>query len=225
MAGVKVKTCGISSPEDARACWELGADYLGLIFAASPRQVSIETATRIRAAVPDAPLVGVFVDAGEKMIETVAREAKLDFLQLHGAESTDFRIAIKQATGLPIIRVVHCQTENSAESAEDCVETDPETKHEIGDLDDFLLFDLVKGSANIGNGLVKLWRAAAKVSARQQIFLAGNLSTNNIRDALDQVNPFAVDVCRGVESGPGIKDLAATEQFISEVKVWQPKVK
>ena len=77
----RIKVCGITTPQDARSCHRLGADYLGVIFAPSPRQVSRETASAIRHDVPDACLVGVFVDADVDLVACTAAACDLDMIQ------------------------------------------------------------------------------------------------------------------------------------------------
>ncbi len=218
MFAVRVKTCGISSPDDARACFDLGADYLGLIFAASPRQVSLAQALAIRQAVPEAQLVGVFVDANQDAIEQTAMTVGLNLIQLHGIATADLGAGIKKRTGLPVIDVVHFDPEDDESSYN--TRSNEEGADARGQ-SDYLLFDLVKGIVDPGDGIKQLWRAAGKAAEKRSVFLAGNLSVLNIREALKYTSPFAVDVCRGVEARPGKKDLRAVKQFIAEVKGWQ----
>ena len=104
MAEVQVKVCGITTCDDAAVCHALGADYLGVIFAQSPRQVSADAAGLIRTAVPAAKLVGVFVDEELATLAETARAVGLDLIQLHGQESPDYCRQLTEATGLPLIK-------------------------------------------------------------------------------------------------------------------------
>lgn len=83
-----VKICGITSPEIAEAAVDAGADFLGFVFAKSKREVSVDQAANIIAALPEhVKSVGVFVNKEKQEIEKIARATGLDFVQLHGEES------------------------------------------------------------------------------------------------------------------------------------------
>ncbi len=204
MTDVKVKICGVTTEADARACAEAGADFIGLIFAASDRRVARDRAVAIRQAVPDAKLVGVFAGHDAVQIAEISRLAGLDLLQLHGGEPLPLRTTVKERTGLPVARVVHAETilEPGSPFA-----------------DDSLLYDLPKGRPHTDNDLQALWQAARLgAEAHQQVFLAGGLNPDNVAAAIAAVRPFAVDVSRGVESAPGVKDLELVRRFLAEVR-------
>src|SRR4051812_10027983 len=101
---VHVKVCGITNPEDARLAAGCGADAIGIIFARSPRRVSVEEAQEIVAVLPDGVLkVGVFVDTEPAAILRIASEVGLDRAQLHGDESPDTVTAVRHS-GLEVIK-------------------------------------------------------------------------------------------------------------------------
>ena len=227
MAGTLVKICGITSAEDARHCQALGVDYLGLIFAASPRQVTPRNAETIRCAAAETPLVGVFVDSPVREVISVARIAGLNLIQLHGHETFDYCRQIKRDTGLPLIKLIR----PIALSPPAAPTASPLPARETWQEVDYLLFDLPKRDVtddarkknttaaqnNPAPELAKqrLWSAAASASAAgTKVFLGGNLNPDNITEVIRHTRPYAVDVCRGVESQPGVKDLAAVELVI-----------
>ena len=207
MSGTRIKICGITSPEDARACHALGADYLGVIFAESARQISPERAGEIHQAVPEARLVGVFADADLRTIQAAARLASLSLIQLHGRESDDFCRTVREETALPVIKAVRPADLTS-----------PPALVDQGAVD-LPLFDLEKDAAARTEDILRLWSWAGTARrAGYRIVLAGRLSPETVRLAVAQVSPFCVDVSRGVEKAPGVKDTARVRQFIAEVR-------
>jgi phosphoribosylanthranilate isomerase len=213
MRNVRVKICGLTRPGDAAASLALGADYLGVIFAPSPRQVTVEQATAIRGAAPGASLVGVFAGASGDEIAAVARGAGLDMIQLHGGEPLGFCETTGMLTGLPVIRALPASAlpGGGAPTAAWNGSSVPRGGH--------LLLDLDKNEPPGKDSMHRLWETAALAEGRGlEIFLAGGLDPSNVRAAVERAAPFCVDVCRGVETAPGVKDAAAIEEFIAEVK-------
>jgi phosphoribosylanthranilate isomerase len=215
MADARIKVCGITTIDDAKACQELGADLLGLIFAKSPRRITPERAAEIRAAVPDARLVGVFMDEEIETVVRIASEAGLNLIQLHGHEPPIYCEELMEITGLPVIRALRYEDASNPQFL-DAFASVP-----------LFLFDLDKygsngdGTANGTNerALERLWDLSAEASAQGIDFLlAGGLDADNVKAALKSTRPFGVDVCRGVESEPGLKDIEKVKRFIAEVK-------
>jgi len=204
MNDVKVKICGVTRPEDAAACAAAGADYLGVIFAASERRVTLEQAAAVRAAAPGVTLVGVFAGHTAVEIAEAARVASLDLLQLHGGEPLPLRLAVRDRTGLPVARVVHAVTILDAD---------------VPFSGDTLLYDLPKGRPHGEAELADLWDAARQgVERGRRVILAGGLNPDNVAAAVAAVGPYAVDVSRGVESAPGVKDLDLVRRFLEEAR-------
>ncbi len=207
MIHARVKVCGITTVSDAAACLAAGADHLGVIFARSTRRVAPERAKEIREAVPDASLVGVFAGETVDRVADVARVAGLDMIQLHGGESPAYCEAVADAVSTPIMKVLapgHA--------------ADPE---ELGRYRTacFFLFDMDKRSSNGIGAMRKLWAQAARAARRgRRVFLAGGLTPLNVWEAVHQTAPYGVDVCRGVERAPGVKDVDALMRFIAEVR-------
>ncbi len=207
MSRVKIKICGITSPEDALLCHGMGADFLGLIFADSPRRITPEDAARIRRAVPEARLVGVFVDAAIDEIVGTALTAGLDMIQLHGNETASFCDALRIRTGLAIVKAIQ---QGRLLDEKDGAARIPAAH---------FLVDLDKSEPIVQKAIDALWKEAARAGRRgYELFLAGGLDPDNVKQAIGATRPFCVDVCRGVEKKPGVKDAAAVERFIAEVK-------
>ncbi len=206
----KIKICGITTPDDARLASKLGADYLGLIFVESPRMVNIAQAREIRRAMHHSLLVGVFRDSPlEKVVETT-RAARLDLVQLHGAETPDYCDDVLSRTGRPVIKSF------MASKLPDIREL---SRYRTAA---FFLFDLDKNiieNPPEENVLHRMWDIAARKRRKGfRIILAGALDKENVNEAIRRTNAWGVDVCRGVEESPGIKDPKEVERFVAEVR-------
>lgn len=205
----RIKICGITSPQDARACFESGADLLGVIFAKSPRRVTRDSVREIREAVPSAALVGVFAGAPFNDVIETAKHTGVDMIQLHGQEPPSFCEDLGKVLALPVIRAFQYNEALSAGLPGAFASTD------------YYLLDLEKGisQAKEAAARTELWELARRLDENQnRLFLAGGLDPDNVRRAVNETRPFAVDVCRGVERTPGQKDLQKVKRFITEVK-------
>lgn len=179
----RVKVCGITRVEDALAAAELGADYLGFVFVPeSPRYVTPQACrsivTAVKAAASGTPLiVGVFRNQRRDQVAEIAQSAGLDLVQLHGDETYTLEI--------PTIKAF-----NVADALPD-VKTDAE----------YVLFD-----SGGGTGRAFDWTLLTSYSRRKPFFLAGGITPDNVAEAIDRTEPFAIDLASGVERAPGIKD-------------------
>jgi phosphoribosylanthranilate isomerase len=212
MSEARVKICGITTPEDARMAYEAGADYLGIIFAEGARRVDVARARAIRVAVPDAKLVGVFRDMTVVDVARLARDSGVDLIQLHGRETPADCARVLLLAGRPVIKAFalngHAFPDTSGLAAYESAS--------------FILYDTDKhggGPAIPEDAAARIWPEAAR-RRRQgfRIFLAGALDPHNVREAVATTHAFCVDVCRGVESAPGVKDPALVARFIAEAK-------
>lgn len=199
---VRVKICGVTTPDDARAAVQAGADYLGLNFhPPSPRSIDAARAAAIATAVRGVPLVGVFVDRPRDQVEQILRAVPLDLLQFHGRETPDDC----RDWPVPVIRAVRGGPGRDAAALAAAYTTD------------YILLDsYVAGQAG-GTG-VPIDLALARAFDRSRLFLAGGLLPGTVAEAVRAVRPFAVDVASGVESTPGRKDHAKLEAFIRSAK-------
>ena len=190
----RIKICGITSQEDARAAVDSGADAIGLVFyPGSPRAVSPEQAARIAACVaPFVTVVGLFVDEPADGVRRILGEVSLDLLQFHGDEPAAFceqfqRPWIKALRMRPGVNLAARCAEYAAARAE--------------------LLDSWQEGVPGGTGKTFDW-AMASHTRDVPVVLAGGLHASNVGDAIARVRPAAVDVSGGVEQSPGRKDAA-----------------
>ncbi|HIG65121.1 MAG TPA: phosphoribosylanthranilate isomerase [Methyloprofundus sp.] len=199
----RVKICGFTSAEQAVYAAYAGTDAIGLVFyAASPRHVSIAKAQEIVAALPAfTTVVALFVDATKEQIKEVIAQVAIDVLQFHGDESGDeCRMYAK-----PYIKAIRMHSE---------VNIDALTT-EFHDAQGLLL-DAYHAKAKGGTGEQFNWDLIPE-HCNLPIILAGGLGSHNARDAIAQVQPYALDVSSGVEAAKGIKDNNKIAAFLTEV--------
>lgn len=202
--GRRVKTCGITNVADAVMAHEAGSHILGLILANSPRQVAAEQILKIRAAVPNARLCGVFVDEQLDEVATVAHRCDLDLIQLHGHESPEYCQQLAEASGLPLIKALAAD-EATCELAA------------TYDAVAYFLVDLPKETGKRGLTSADCRTAAnALTAAGHEVFLAGGLTPKNVAAACAAATTYAVDTASGIEISPGHKDAELTRAFITE---------
>lgn len=201
---VYVKFCGVTSVEDARAAAELGADAIGLNFyPASPRAVTERRAIEIAEAVRgEVDLFGVFVNARDELVERLAVAVGLDRLQFHGDESP----ADLAAYGDRAVKVLRLSR--------------PPRR---GDLEIFprvwgFLFERRHETLYGGAGRTWPYERLARLRTERRWLLAGGLSAENVRSAVQASGAGGVDVCSGVEQRPGVKDHRAMATFIQEAR-------
>jgi phosphoribosylanthranilate isomerase len=208
--GVRVKICGLTRCRDAALAVLCGADYLGFIFAASPRRLDADRAAAIIRSLqgleraPACQRVGVFVNSGGKIIRDTARRAALTMLQLHGDEPPEFC----RLFDLPVIKALRVRDRGIFDLVRRY------------DTDYILLEPYVSGLYG-GTGVQADWALAAEVVRtfpQRQFFLAGGLGPHNVEAAIESVKPFAVDASSALESGPGIKDRSKLSKFMEAVR-------
>jgi len=201
---VKVKICGITNAEDAAAAAEVGADMVGFMFYdKSPRHVSIAAASAIARILP-AHIVrtGVFVDAEEDLVLQAIRECGLNLLQFHGNEAPDYCLQF----GLMSMKAFRIRDADSL-------------KHLPTYQTDAWLLDSYSPAQYGGTGERFNWNLATEARKwGKPIFLAGGLTPENVRLAVQQAQPYGVDVSSGVELGPGKKDHEKVKAFIRAAK-------
>lgn len=204
----KVKICGITNRDDALEAIDAGADALGFNFYyRSPRYVAPSAAREIIEVLPEGiAKIGVFVNESIDEVIDISSIASLDAIQLHGDEPTAFVGELKERCGLDVIKAFRV-TEGFVSDA--TIDYDVEG----------VLLDGFATNARGGTGATFDWVIAKRVrSLVQQLWLAGGLSPENVRAAILEVNPYAVDACSSLESRPGIKDHEKLRDFIKEAK-------
>ncbi len=203
-----MKICGVLSPEIAQAAANAGADAIGLIFAESRRRVTVAQAARIVAVLPPfVSAVGVFVDAREDEVLSLAHGVPLDAVQLHGEEPPEM-VEVLRAQGVRVLKAV--KVGESVDSAE---------LQRYRAASALMLDTKVDGLAG-GSGRAFDWNLAKGLSDRFPLILSGGLVPENVTQALEIVRPFGVDVSSGVETG-GQKDPEKIRKFIEQVRRWE----
>jgi phosphoribosylanthranilate isomerase len=203
-----VKICGITNLEDALLAARFGADALGFNFyERSPRYILPEKAREICTELPAEILkVGVFVNETPDKILQIAESVPLDAVQLHGDESADFVRKLKENFSGETIKAFRVsesfQPEDVLKFNADAILLDAYSKQEYG-----------------GTGETFDWEMAKKVQAIfPKMYLAGGLSVENVKNAVFNVRPFAVDSCSLLEKEKGLKDAQKLKDFIIAVK-------
>jgi phosphoribosylanthranilate isomerase len=207
---VKIKICGVTNEEDATWAVNLGANYVGLNFHKdSPRKVSPDLAAKIVKKVPPfVPCVGVFVEQKAEEILRIVEKTGLMGVQLHGDHTPEDCRAIAEKMEIPILRAFRVAEEKDLEPIASF----------RGAATHALLDAKVDGLPG-GTGQVFPWDLATRAkSFGLPIFLAGGLTPDNVRQAVEKVQPFAVDTASGVEKSPKRKDLDKMKKFIEEAK-------
>ena len=184
---MRVKICGITSTKDALVAEASGADALGLnFFPKSKRYISIDKAIEISDVLgPFISRVGVFVDSSLEEIRHIARQAKLDTIQLHGSEGAVFAKAL--ARDYRIIKAISFSYDLDLEE----LKAFPA---------DALLLDGLKP----GSGEAFDWSHAAFLKDFPRLILAGGLTPDNVQAGIKALSPYTVDVASGVEAWLGV---------------------
>lgn len=209
---VKVKICGVRTPEVVEAAIAAGADYLGIVFfPKSPRNVTLaEAALLTKAAAGRIATVAVLVDPDDALIEDVLAIAAPDLLQLHGREDPRRLAAIKARFGVPIIKAIPVASPKDVATAE-----------RYWDSADILLFDAKPDPGATmpgGAGRAFDWHALEGVKRRRPFALSGGLTAENVGEAIRLTGAVMVDVSSGVEWARGHKDAQLVRGFIRAAK-------
>lgn len=238
-----VKICGVRDPETALAAAEAGADFVGMVFAESKRQVTPQECydvvealkakrTQGREADFDGPergdvsarswfgvwadaieqsatrwrplIVGVFADMDADEVNDIANAAGLDLVQLSGGETQGYIERIER----PVLRAIHVGETDTASDVFEAITAGSAAG---------LLLDTASKSARGGTGEAFDWDVAAEVARRTPFLLAGGLTPENVAAAVEQVEPWGVDVSSGVETG-GKKDIEKVRAFVRAAK-------
>lgn len=195
-----VKICGTTSEEDALLAVAMGADAVGFVFAPSVRQIAPSLAGDIAKRLPSEVLtVGVFRDQSPQRVLEIMEATGLRAAQLHGHETPEQSQWLRRR--LRVVIKGFAAGDREVASAADYGA-------------DLLLLD----APNPGSGQVFDWTLAEGVPPGQRLLLAGGLTPENVADAINQADPWGVDVSTGVEAAPGKKDPRRLRAFIAAAK-------
>ena len=195
--------CGMTRSNDILHAVSLGVDAIGLIFyQQSARALTVgEAALLLHDLPPFVDAVAVFVNPEVSFVEHVMAELPIQCLQFHGDESPAFCEYFRR----PYMKAV------PAISSEAIINTAEQYQHAAG-----ILLETPSTTCHGGTGLTFDWTIIPPLVAKP-IILAGGLNALNVRAAVGTCSPYAVDVCSGIESAPGIKDHDKMSQFVNEL--------
>ena len=194
---LKVKICGVTRVADAVAAAEEGADYIGLIFARSPRKIDVKTAQDVLWNLPRGiEAVGVFRDQPLDEVRRILDATGIKIAQLHGDETPRYG----KELGAPVIKTFDTFNDGSLET--------------LKKFDAFaFLLDLPKGGGAGARARIDPdWARLAKRFGK--VILAGKLTPDNVGEVILKVRPWGVDACSSTEKAPGVKDRAKLRAFI-----------
>jgi phosphoribosylanthranilate isomerase len=197
----RLKICGITNQQDATACAELGVDLLGFNFySGSPRFISFENAHSIIREIPSATQsVGILVRPRLADVLVAIKQSGVELVQIYEPQGfSDF-----SQIPAPVIIV-----KRIADTTSD--------KYELNGATMILLDTYTPGKLG-GSGSVFDWSLIPDSIPREQLVLAGGITPDNVKDALNKVKPAVIDVASGAESAPGKKDLVKVKFLVEAV--------
>lgn len=200
----RVKICGITRAEDAELAIAHGAWALGFIlWPGSPRACDPAVAAGLSQALRrSAETVAVFVEPRLEEVSDAVETGRFSHVQLHGDVGPSFCAEVARRTGAQVIKAVNVR------SGED-----------VQLLDRYRNVDLhLLDGRSPGSGETWDWALAARRRTRVPLVLSGGLTPENVREGIDEVQPYAVDVASGVEAGPGIKDPERLVAFLEAAR-------
>ncbi len=211
----QIKICGITRVEDAMAAAEAGADAIGLnFFSGSKRCITADQATQIIASLPDSVLrVGLFVNAVPRDVCQTFDALRLGLIQLHGDEPPEY---LAQLGPRPVMRAFRMDAAGWLP-----ILAYLDRCRQLGCLPRMVLIDAFQPGQFGGTGHTADWNQLSNWRSRLgdlPLVLAGGLTADNVAAAIQSVRPAAVDTASGVESRPGVKDLAAVPAFVSHAR-------
>ncbi len=208
---VRVKICGLTTLNDARFVAGEGADYMGFIFYEdSARYIKPAEAGAIINWVEGPECVGVFVNHPLDEVNRIAKQTGIDLIQLHGNESPEYCDLLD----LPVIKTFHIDGDTDPADLKEEIEI---YRDHIG----YVLFDTKVENAWGGTGRTFDWEVVRELSDEWDCFLSGGINTDNVQQACERVQPFAVDLASGVEMKAGVKDYEEVEKFFNEIRQQQ----
>ena len=206
---IEVKICGLTDAAAVKAVVEGGAAMCGFVFfPASPRNLTPKEAAELTKGVPEGVIrVGLTVDADDALLAEIALVAKVDMVQLHGAETLARTNEVRERFGLPVIKVLAVQGPDDLAAAK-----------AYQGVADRLMFDAKPpkdASRPGGNARAFNWRVLKNQTFALPWLLAGGLTAENLAEAVKTSGAVAVDVSSSVEDAPGVKNVDKIRAFLA----------
>jgi len=203
------KICGIQDKDTLLCCERNEVNFFGMIFyPKSPRNISFQNASFLQKLSKDLNIkgVGVFVNKNINELEGIIKNLNLKFIQLHGSEDKEYIKNLKK-TDVKIIKTISINNKNDLNMID---------RYENAD---YFLFDYkpLKDELPGGNSKSFDWNIIKNLKTKKQWFLSGGINTDNIKQIVDDINPFGVDLSSGVEKELGIKDNQIINNFIGKL--------
>lgn len=195
----KIKLCGMTQMSDIETINQLRPDYIGFVFAGrSKRFLPPESAAKLKKKLKkEIQAVGVFVDAPVEQVAKLLNENTIDMAQLHGKEDEGYIERLRMLTEKPIIKAFLIAGKEDVERIEESSA-------------DYVLVD-----SGTGSGKAFDWSLVKDI--KRPFFLAGGLDADNVKEAVTQIHPYAVDVSSGIETA-GYKDKVKMAAFVAAVR-------
>lgn len=209
---MKVKICGLSTPDDVTSSIDAGADLVGFVFySKSPRNITLDQASTLSSLVPSSvKKVVLTVDPEDYFLKKIISAVDPDLIQLHGRERVSRVSEIREKFKLPIMKAVGIRNEN-----------DLGLLREFSYVSDQILVDAKPVDNQAlpgGNGIAFDWKIISEFNWGLPWMLAGGLNAENVATAIELTKAEQVDVSSGVEKSPGVKDHGAIRKFIKAAK-------
>ena len=220
----KIKICGITNKRDAIAAAGLSIDMMGFVFYnGSKRYVEPKIVRDIANELPPfIAKVGVFVNLDKNKVLEIAEECALDMLQFHGDETPDYCAgfsAAKIGGSLPDRQAGAFGGKGPYKIMKAFRIKDGGSLKGINDYDvDFYMLDAYSEKSKGGTGKSFDWKIIESFEFLKPVILSGGLTPDNVRDAIEKLSPYGVDVSSGVEASPGKKDITLMKKFVENVR-------
>ena len=203
------KICGIKNENTLICCENNNVNFFGMIFySKSPRNISFEKASILQKKSESLNIngVGVFVNKNINELEKLIKNLKLRFIQLHGSEDEKYIKTLKK-NDVTVIKSISINNKNDLSEI---------YRYQSAD---YFLFDYkpLKGELPGGNSKSFDWNLLKNLDTDKPWFLSGGININNIKQILNDINPFGIDLSSGVEKELGIKDNGIINNFIEKL--------
>ena len=204
---LEIKICGINDEYSMATALECKVEYIGLVFFKnSPRNVSIEFSKKLLEKRNQyTKIVALTVNPDDDLISKIIINIQPDFIQLHGTETPERCVKIKNQFNIPIIKGIGIKTREELINS----------TRKFEKYSDIFILDAPSMSLPGGNGAKFNWSILKNYNCQKKRMLAGGIQTNNVQEAIKITNAKAVDISSGVEIQKGIKSPKLIKDFVN----------